>query len=653
MKKLLFLLLALALCLGVFSAAAAAADEAPANDEFAVTLDGDNVSGSFKYSVNGNGTVTITGYTGGAIVNIPATLNGYEVAAVGASAFAGQAITSVAIPKTVTSIGDNAFRNCTKLTRVTILGDLNDMPFYENRAPFYNAGAASGMTVTFGSGVTRVPARLFWTDSTKNYGKYVKVVKAVIPDSVSAIGNNAFTNCYDLKEVTFGSGLKSIGDGAFASTAITSLTLPHRLSSLGDSCFQNCTRLKTITINGDLNDMPFYENRAPFYNAGASTGMTVKFGSGVTKVPARLFWTDSTKNYGKYVKVVKVVIPDSVSSIGANAFRKCYDLTSVTLGAGLKSIGEGAFGSTGISTVTLPNKLTSLGDGAFRWCTKLKTVTINGDLNDMSWTADNNPFYNAGAASGMTVKFGSGVSRIPARMFSTDSTQNYGEYVKVSKVVIPKSVTQIGADAFRNCYDLKNVTYAGTRSGWYGISIADGNGRLTGASIVYEGDQPAQPAKKTGWQKISGKWYYYRDGAPVKGWQKLSGKWYYFNSAGVMQTGWQKIGRYWYCFDSSGAMYTGWQKLGRYWYCFDASGAMLTGWQKVGGCWYYFETSGAMHTGWLQSGRYWYYFDPSGAMHTGWLQLGGYWYYFKSSGVMAANETIGNSTFDSSGRWIG
>jgi GH25 family lysozyme M1 (1,4-beta-N-acetylmuramidase) len=128
---------------------------------------------------------------------------------------------------------------------------------------------------------------------------------------------------------------------------------------------------------------------------------------------------------------------------------------------------------------------------------------------------------------------------------------------------------------------------------------------------------------QTGWQQISGEWYYFvggDSGRMLTGWQKISGAWYYFadGDSGQMQKGWQKISGAWYYFagGDSGRMQTGWQQISGEWYYFAGgdSGRMLTGWQKISGAWYYLAggDSGRMLTGTQYvDGRY-YYFNVSG-----------------------------------------
>lgn len=153
--------------------------------------------------------------------------------------------------------------------------------------------------------------------------------------------------------------------------------------------------------------------------------------------------------------------------------------------------------------------------------------------------------------------------------------------------------------------------------------------------------------KFTGWKKVKGKWYYYKEEIPQVGWLKNDGKWYYLSKPyGQMLTGWQKINDKWYLFadGDSGRMLTGWQKWKNHWYYLNDKGVMQTGWKKINGQWYYLRDgdSGRMVTGWLHLGNNWYFLDDTGAMHEGWLNWKKNKYYLMpKTGIMATGtQTI-------------
>jgi uncharacterized repeat protein (TIGR02543 family) len=261
---------------------------------------------------------------------------------------------------------------------------------------FYNAGAPSGMTVTFGSGVKRIPAFMFYTNVyDKNSNKnYCKISKLVISDSVTEIGNTAFTNCWDLKEVEGGSAVKTMESWAFSNTgltkypadfkaveemgegcfygaaalaeinlpegityigvsafedctALTTVTLPASLVTLEYATFKNCTGLKNVTIKSkELKDCRYTDNRAVFYNAGVEVGdgFTVNFTSGVTHIPACLFGVDRDKNSSKdWCRLYEVFIPGTVKDVGDWSFQDCYALKKIHFQGKAPNIGDNAF----------------------------------------------------------------------------------------------------------------------------------------------------------------------------------------------------------------------------------------------------------------------------------------------------------------------
>ena len=212
-------------------------------------------------------------------------------------------------------------------------------------------------------------------------------------------------------------------------------------------------------------------------------------------------------------------------------------------------------------------------------------------------------------------------------------------------------------------------------------------------------------SKPEGWQEdyYYGWWYYFRSGKPVTGWQKISGKWYYFypdyymmssayayidgkdyffNKSGVLVsnpkgwlsdsdgdwyyfkngkalTGWQKIsGKWYYFYDDYPRMATGYEEIDGKYYYLNTNGVYLAhpeGWKKSIDIWYYFK-NGKPVTGWQEISGKWYYFDEDGWMCTLWWPIKNKWYYFNSSGVMQTGIiTIGDLTYNlgTNGAWDG
>ena len=197
----------------------------------------------------------------------------------------------------------------------------------------------------------------------ENYGQYkapwlddnYSIVKVVVEEGVTTIGNNAFVACLSLTSVTLPGTLDRIGDEVFRECiALESIAIPEGVTSIGDGAFVACLSLTSVTLPGTLD----------------------RIGNQVFMVCTAL---------------ESIAIPEGVTSIGDGAFVECQSLTSVTLPGTLDRIGNDVFmGCFALESIAIPEGVTSIGDAAFVECRKLSAVTC---LNPIPPTLGGDTFW--------------------------------------------------------------------------------------------------------------------------------------------------------------------------------------------------------------------------------------------------------------------
>ena len=417
---------------------------------------------------------------------------GNKVISIGHDAFAENKLTSVIIPKSVIMIGDDAFaRN--KLTSATI-----------------------------GNSVTSIGDRAFLNNG---------LTSLVIPDSVISIGDDAFAR-NKLTSVTIGNSVTSIGDGAFARNELSSLVIPNSVTSIGDGAFSNNELRESVKIPDSvtsIGDFAFTNNkltsvkipdsvtsigdRAFADNKLISARIPVIFNDDKNK--ARIFGPNfqsisyivnghlkilegtlhiENKAY-QMLELTSLEIPDSVTSIGNDAFWRNQLRGSVIIGNKVTSIGQYAFWKNQLTSVIIPDSVTSIGDYAFS-NNQLTSVIMPDRFNTNEHRArifgDNYNIRNIIFNKHLEISQGTTIIRDSAyknlQLTSVkipDSVISIGNFAffrnEITNVEIPDSVTRIGDNAFlRN--QLTSVTI-----GKKVTSIGDGafaNNQLQGNVII-------------------------------------------------------------------------------------------------------------------------------------------------------------------------
>ncbi|MDE6697493.1 MAG: leucine-rich repeat domain-containing protein, partial [Muribaculaceae bacterium] len=277
----------------------------------------------------------------------------------------------------------------------------------------------------------------------------------VIPNSVTSIGNYAFSGCINLRSVVIPNSVTKIGKEAFYDcSGLTSMVIPNSVTSIGKDAFKNCYLKKAAYPNTIAN--PFCSDERTYISDYDPETAFAEDGwiwdsekSAVYFAPANL--------EGEYT------LPESVILIGESAFDSCNYLTSIKMGNSVKEISDYAFyNCTGLGSVELPNSVTKIGKEAFYNCTRLDSVELPNSVKEIGEYA----FFGSGLSSLIynakncnikgpfpdsleSLVIGDEVEKIPAQSFT--------ECKKLLSVVIPNSVTEIGENAFNGCIALTSV----------------------------------------------------------------------------------------------------------------------------------------------------------------------------------------------------
>ena len=310
-----------------------------------------------------------------------------------------ESLQSVTIPNSVTSIEDHAFSGCESHQSVTIPNSVKSI----GKEAF--SGCVSLQSITIPNSVTKIEDDAFWGCKS--------LQSVTIPNSVKSIGKKAFSGCKSLESITIPNSVTSIGDDAFyLCKSLQSVTIPNSVTSIGDGTFCWCESLQSVTIPNSVRNIG---NHAFF---GCNICFFICNSTYFQNDDVCLFNKDKTAIVSRIKDCVNYIIPNSVTSIGDDAFSGCESLQSVTISNSVTSIGYEAFSRcTSLQCVTIPNSVKSIGIGAFSGCESLQSVTIPNSVTSI----------------------GDGA---------------FSRCESLQSITIPNSVTSIGDGAFRWCTHL-------------------------------------------------------------------------------------------------------------------------------------------------------------------------------------------------------
>lgn len=343
-------------------------------------------------------------------------------------------LTEVVIEDGVTEIGKDVFQGCVGLTKVTIpdsVKKIGTWSFYMCKG-LKNVDIPANMEIGDSSfresGLEQVTVS---GGSVGNFAFHRIDNLKKISINCETIGQEAFSGCDYLTDITLGENVKTLGEKAFYTCdALERVEIPSTVTDIGEKTFYSCPALKEAIIRAGT------VKAGTFYNCRALTTLIISDN-------ATLDASFTVRN--TYAKETLETVKIERGEIGISAFNSCPNLTTVELGTGVTSVGDNAFSKcTALKSINIGDGVTSIGSGAFNGCTRLTEAVIqSGTIGEGAFS---------GCTSLANVTLGDGVDEICKNAFLKCSA--------LTSMNIGNSVTTIAQCAFSNCTALKEVYIA-------------------------------------------------------------------------------------------------------------------------------------------------------------------------------------------------
>lgn len=291
------------------------------------------------------------------------------------------------------------------------------------------------------------------------------MIHVLIPDSVTSIGESAFEGCTSLLSVSIPDSVESIGQSAFEGcTSLGYAHLPNNVkyTVIGSNLFRECSVLKEIELPDSIIKIGAraFEECHLLEQVSFNEKITLidyeafKDCESITDLVLPQYVTElEWESFAGCDGITELEIPKSLKKATAygysgtarfGPFSECDNLSRITFQKGTKEIAEGLFGNcTGLKEIEIPNSVTKIGRAAFTWCTNLETVKFSTNLVDI----DDVAFYHCDNL--VVLNFPDVVTRIGARTFE--------ECNSLKEVILPSSLTELEWQAFASCSQIRKV----------------------------------------------------------------------------------------------------------------------------------------------------------------------------------------------------
>ena len=323
----------------------------------------------------------------------------------------------VKLGNTLTDIGVDAFRDCSKLEIINFpssLKNIQDGAFLD---------CSSLKIIDLPNSMDTIGQHAFSSTA-------VQIMN--LPNQLKYLGAAAFESCKHLKLVTLPKTLTSIEVQTFnGCSLLNNIIVPNNITSIDQMAFNGCTSLTNLTLHDYLqyigwaafDETPLQLVESNWFNNVFYLGPYCLFGGkglsgdvvlkdGTTLIATKAFFG---------LPITSITMSKQLKYINERAFYNCNKLTSVDLGKSLLRIGIDAFGFCQFTSLTLPNTVTEIGEDAFYVCDKLESISLSSSLQTIGEMA-------------------------------------FESCYNLKSIVIPDNVTRIEESAFIHCYALTDFT---------------------------------------------------------------------------------------------------------------------------------------------------------------------------------------------------
>ena len=331
-----------------------------------------------------------------------------NVKEIGASAFEKSGLETIVIPSGVTKIQTSTFANCSNLQTISGLENVNSI----GQKAFYQCTSLTEVTLPDTLEIVPIGAFQGCTNLTS----------ITLPQNVKEIGASAFEKS-GLETIVIPSGVTKIQTSTFANCSnLQTISGLENVNSIGEKAFYQCTSLSTIE---GLHQLKTIDTQAFFQCA---------IGTGIKKIDIDWSKVESIGNQAfciAFAKDAEEIVLDgnsfrNLKKIGDYAFAKASNLTgTLVLPEGIGSIGMQAFAVTGISRVVLPNSLISIGWWSFNSCENLESVIIGNNNESAISTLDKTSFRACNKLASVEINASKDQVDIPDGTFKNTVTVRY------------------------------------------------------------------------------------------------------------------------------------------------------------------------------------------------------------------------------------